>query len=126
MRVLLDTRVLLWALAAPERLPPSLRRLVEESTVLVSTASLWEISIKTALGKLDADAREIRDAVVPAGFDWLPVDERHALAVSDLPPHHRDPFDRMLVTQAIVESAPLLTLDAALAGYGSAVRVFAP
>ena len=123
MRVLLDTHLVLWALAAPERLPGAAHRLIERADVYVSAASIWEISIKTSLGKLSADPREVLAALDPAGFLPLPIAAEHAARVADLPPVHRDPFDRLLVAQARVEPMRLLTTDAVLAGYGELVTV---
>jgi PIN domain nuclease of toxin-antitoxin system len=123
MRVLLDTHLVLWALADPERLPGAARRLIDEAEVYVSAASIWEISIKTSLGKLSADPREVLAALDPAGFLPLPISAEHAARVADLPPVHRDPFDRLLVAQARVEPMRLLTMDTVLAGYGELVTV---
>ena len=123
MRILLDTHLVLWALAAPERLPDAAHRLIERADVYVSAASIWEISIKTSLGKLSADPREVLAALDPAGFLPLPISAEHAARVADLPPVHRDPFDRLLVAQALCEPMRLLTMDNVLAGYGELVTV---
>ena len=123
VRVLLDTHLLLWALAAPARLPTDARRMITESEIFVSAASIWEISIKSSLGKLAADPREVLAALEPAGFLPLPVSGAHAARVALLPPVHRDPFDRMLVAQAMTEPMRLLTNDPALRGYGDIVVV---
>lgn len=123
MRILLDTHLLLWALADPARLPPTARRLIDQSEVFVSAASIWEISIKAALGKLTADPREVVASLGPAGFLPLAITGEHAARVAGLPPIHRDPFDRLLVAQAIVEPMRLLTTDAVLGGYGDLVTV---
>jgi len=121
--VLLDTHLLLWALAAPARLPPKARRVIRDADVYVSAASIWEISIKAALGKLRADPHEVLAALEPAGFLSLPIAGEHAARVASLPPVHRDPFDRMLVAQALVEPMRLLTDDAVLEGYSEIVTV---
>jgi PIN domain nuclease of toxin-antitoxin system len=123
VRILLDTHLLLWALAAPSRLPARARKLIAESEVNVSAASIWEISIKTALGKLKADPREVLAALEPAGFMPLPVSGEHAARLVELPPIHRDPFDRMLVAQAKAEPMQLLTNDSVLGRYGDIVTV---
>lgn len=123
MRLLLDTHVLLWALAEPRRLPPAFRRELDEAEAFVSAASIWEIAIKNALGKIDADPRAILEAVEPAGFLHLPISGAHAAAVLELPPLHRDPFDRLLVAQGRCEPMLLVTNDAAVAGYGGLVRL---
>lgn len=124
MRVLLDTHLLLWALAAPSKLPAAARKQIEAAEVFVSAASIWEISIKNALGKLEADPQDVLAAIAPAGFNLLPVSGEHAAKVRELPPHHRDPFDRMLVAQALTEPLTLLTNDDALRPYGAIVTVF--
>ena len=123
MRILLDTHLLLWALSSPAKLPAATRRQIESAEVFVSAASIWEISIKCAIGKLEADPAEILAGVEPAGFDLLPVTGEHAVKVARLPPLHRDPFDRMLVAQASTEPMILLTDDAELRGYGDFVQV---
>jgi PIN domain nuclease of toxin-antitoxin system len=97
------------------------------STVLsgarFSAASIWEIGIKASLGKLTASPREILDSIEPAGFTLLPITGEHAVKVGELPPIHKDPFDRMLVAQASVEPMILLTNDDALRDYGLFVTV---
>ena len=123
MRLLLDTHLLLWALAAPSKLSPGVRKQIEEAEVYVSAASLWEISIKSALGKLDANATEILAAVEPAGFATLPITGMHAAKVAELPPIHKDPFDRMLVAQALSEPMILYTNDEVLRPYGPIVTL---
>lgn len=123
MRVLLDTHLLLWALSSPSKLPKKARRRIDSSEVFASTASIWEISIKCALGKLEADPREVLAAIEPAGFKHLTIVGEHAAKVVELPPIHKDPFDRLLVAQAWVEPMILLTDDGALGGYGDFVEV---
>lgn len=123
MRVLLDTHVLLRALSAPSRLPAAARRVIDDCEVFVSVASVWEISIKSSIGKLAADPQEVLAALEPAGFLSLPVIGEHAAYVSRLPPIHRDPFDRLLLAQAITEPMRLLSDDAVLRGYGDVVMV---
>jgi PIN domain nuclease of toxin-antitoxin system len=119
MRFLLDTSAVLLALAEPERLTAGARAALEDptSTAIVSAASIWEIAIKRSLGKLVAP-HEILEAVRAAGFETLDMTPEHAERAGTLPPHHRDPFDRMLVAQALVEGCTLLTRDDALATYG--------
>ena len=122
MRLLLDTHIFLWAVAGSAVLKPATRRLIESaSEVYVSAASLWEIAIKTRLGKLDADPHGLVAAIDQSGFIELPVRAAHAALVSELPLHHNDPFDRLLVAQARAEPLKLLTADAALAAYGELV-----
>lgn len=123
MRILLDTHLLLWALATPERIPVRARRLIEQAEVYVSAASIWEIGIKAALGKLQADPLLIAEQVEPAGFLHLPVTGWHAAEVARLPPLHRDPFDRLLVAQAMTEPLVLLTTDGQLPPYGTFVTL---
>jgi PIN domain nuclease of toxin-antitoxin system len=123
MRLLLDTHLLLWALGSPSRLSPDVRAQLDAAEVFASAASIWEISIKNALGKLDADPASVLSALAPAGFALLPVLGEHAVTVARLPPIHRDPFDRMLVAQAVSEPMRLLTRDATLRAYGSLVTV---
>jgi PIN domain nuclease of toxin-antitoxin system len=123
MRVLLDTHLLLWALGSPLKLSKQTRKLIDTSGVYVSAASIWEISIKASLGKLDADPDEVLAAIEPAGFTLLPVLGEHAAKVVHLRPLHKDPIDRLLVAQAYCEPMILLTNDQALAGYGDLIRV---
>jgi PIN domain nuclease of toxin-antitoxin system len=121
--VLLDTHLLLWALSSPEKLPKRARERIDSSEVFVSAASIWEISIKSSLGKLDADPNDVLDGVEPAGFNHLPIVGGHAAKVKELPPIHKDPFDRLLVTQARFEPMILLTDDVVLGRYGEFVEV---
>ena len=119
MNLLLDTHVLLWWLADDGRLSREARATIRDprSVVYVSAATAWEISIKRALGKLDAPAN-LDTAIADSGFLELPITMAHALAAGDLPDHHTDPFDRMLVAQAISEQLALVTRDEQLARYG--------
>ena len=123
MRLLIDTHLLLWALASPGRLSSKARQRIESSEVFASAASIWEISIKSALGKLQANPGEVLSGIEPAGFDHLYITGEHAAEVATLPHLHKDPFDRMLVAQALVEKMILLTDEAALGGYGDCVEV---
>jgi PIN domain nuclease of toxin-antitoxin system len=123
VRVLLDTHLLLWALSSPEKLSKRARQRIESSEVFASAASIWEVSIKSALGKLKADPNEVLAGVEPAGFNHLPIIGGHAAKVVELPPIHKDPFDRLLVAQARYEPMILLTDDDVLGGYGDLVEV---
>jgi PIN domain nuclease of toxin-antitoxin system len=123
MRVILDTHLLLWALSSPSKLSKRARERIDSSEIYASAASIWEISIKTALGKLNADPAEVLAAVEPAGFNHMPVLGAHAAKVVTLPPIHRDPFDRILVAQARTEPMILLTNDELLRGYGDIVEI---
>ena len=123
MRVLLDTHLLLWALGSPLKLNAETRKIVDTSEVYVSAATIWEISIKTALGKLKADVDEILTAIPAAGLSLLSITGAHAARVARLPAHHKDPFDRILVAQALTEPMILLTNDKGLEPYGDLVQV---
>ena len=118
-RLLLDTHLLLWAVGEPKKLPPAARKRIDDSEVFVSAASIWEVSIKAAIGKLAADPAELLAEIEPAGFRLLPVTGEHAAAVARLPAVHNDPFDRMLVALAIVERMQLVTADEAIIPYGA-------
>ena len=127
MPILLDTHVLLWALAASRRLPAEVRTLLVDprTTILFSAASIWEIAIKSALRRRDfrINLPQLLAAAADTGFTELPVTAAHAARVITLPAVHRDPFDRLLIAQALTESAVLLTNDQALAVYGGQVRL---
>ncbi len=120
MRLLLDTHSLLWYLTAPEKLPAAAHRAIQaaENDVFASLASAWEISVKVALGKLVFDAQGLAQALPAAGVEQLGISLEHTARIANLPPHHRDPFDRMLVAQALCESMTLVSRDRALARYG--------
>lgn len=126
MNFLLDTHLLLWAAGAPERLSAKARSLLlaTETRLIFSAASLWEISIKRTLGRADfnVDPRRFWRMLLVNGYTELAVNSEHAIAVNDLPPLHKDPFDRILVAQARVEGIVLLTVDKAVAKYGEGVR----
>ena len=122
MRLLLDTHVFLWAVAGSSSLKPAIRRLIESADqVYVSAASIWEVAIKSRLGKIDADPEALVDAIAGSGFIELPVTAAHAAGVAALPPLHNDPFDRILLAQALAEPLRLLTADTALARYSDVV-----
>lgn len=122
MNVLLDTHILLWWLADDASLPDAARTVIAtpESEVVVSAASAWEIAIKQALGRLDAPDN-LLGALEENDFDTLPMTASHALAAGRLPPHHTDPFDRMLIAQAAVEDLTLITLDGRFSLYDVAL-----
>jgi PIN domain nuclease of toxin-antitoxin system len=114
---------MLWWLSGDKRLPREADALIgdPENEVYVSAASIWEVAIKTALGRISGDPAVIAAAVPQSGLSELPVTGRHAAQVSKLPMHHRDPFDRLLIAQSLLEPMRLLTGDAALARYGETV-----
>ena len=122
MRLLLDTHVFLWAVTGSRFLKPKFRRLMEQADqVYVSAASILEIAVKARLGKIDADATELVAAIEASGFAELPVRGVHAAGVAVLPLLHTDPFDRLLIAQALTEPLKFLTADAALSQYGDLI-----
>ncbi len=124
MRLLLDTHIFLWVVTDSRKLKGAARRAIAAAdAVHVSAASIWEIAIKVRLGKIDGDPQQMADAIVPSGFLELPVSTLHAARVAQLPHHHHDPFDRLLVAQALTEPLVLLTADSLLASYGELVQV---
>ena len=124
MRLLLDTPLYLWFLADSPRMSSGARAAIEGADIVfVSAASIWEATIKEGLGKLEGDVERIAREIAGTGFTELPVTVRHASRVARLPPLHRDPFDRLLVAQALEESVRLLTADPLLAGYSDLVSV---
>lgn len=124
--LLLDTQLLLWSALAPERLTPRTAKLLgnRDNPLGFSVASLWEVAIKTSLGRDDfrLDARVLRNALLAEGFTEIGIAPEHVIHVATLPWLHRDPFDRLLVAQAQVEKLTLLTADRSLVRYGKAVR----
>ena len=126
MKLLLDTHLLLWAAGSPERLPLAARPLLEvpENQLLFSAASLWEIAIKRGLGRADfqVDPRVLRRGLLDNGYVELPITSEHTVSIDSLPPIHKDPFDRILVAQAIVEGIILLTADALIAQYPGPIQ----
>ena len=128
MKLLLDTHVLLWAASGSSRLSAKARNLIEdvENDLIFSAASIWEVVIKHMLGRPDfrADPADLRSRSLANGYVELSVASGHALAVAALPPIHKDPFDRLLVAQAMVEGATLVTVDETVSRYpGSIVLV---
>jgi len=128
VKVLLDTHLLLWAAGMPERLPAQVRVMLERADTepMASAASLWEIAIKSGLGRSDfsVDPRLLRRGLLENGYAELEVSGAHATAVDLLPPIHRDPFDRLLVAQAQIEGITLLTTDEVVARYPGPIRAF--
>jgi PIN domain nuclease of toxin-antitoxin system len=124
MRLLLDTHIFLWVVTDSRKLKAAARSTIAAAeAVHVSAASIWEIAIKARLGKIDGDPRKLADAIGPSGFVELPVSALHAARVAHLPDHHHDPFDRLLVAQALTEPLVLLTADSQLARYGELVQL---
>lgn len=125
MNLLLDAHVALWAITDSPKLPQSARDLIlsPKSTVWVSAASIWEIAIKHALGRGDmpVSSRDAARYFTESGYRLLPIEPEHAVAVEALPPHHQDPFDRLLVAQALVEPMRLVTHDRLVALYSDTI-----
>ena len=121
MKLLLDTHALLWWLADLD-LEPHARAAIEDpdNLVVVSAASVWEIAIKRSLGKLRTGS-DLLGAIGAAGFEPLAISLQHAEVAGSLPPHHRDPFDRMLIGQAQVQDLTIVTRDAAFEPYGTSL-----
>jgi PIN domain nuclease of toxin-antitoxin system len=126
VRVLLDTHIAMWTFFQQRRLSVKARSLIEDrqNSLIFSTASLWEIAIKRALGKREFqfDPRVLRRAMLDDGYEELPVRGQHAVEVDSLPPIHKDPFDRILIGQAMVEGITLLTADPMIARYPGPIR----
>ncbi len=128
MKLLLDTHAFLWLLFSPEKLSPTAIAACEdnENILLLSVASLWEMQVKHQLGKLEFDlplSQIVRDQTVRGKFVVLSIDAKHVLALSKLPLHHNDPFDRLLIAQALTEGARLVTADRALRDYAANVEL---
>jgi PIN domain nuclease of toxin-antitoxin system len=126
MKLLLDTHLLLWAANEPNRLAALARKLIADpaNELIFSAASLWEIAIKSGLGREDFRVHLglLRRALLLNSYSELPVTSDHALVLENLPSLHKDPFDRILVAQATVEGMVLLTVDPVVARYGAPVR----
>ena len=122
MRLLLDTHILLWLMQDNTRLTQRARGIIDNSAeVCVSVASIWEIAIKWRLGKIEENPQDVVAVMEKAGLIEVPVSRQHAVATSRLPLIHNDPFDRLLVAQAISETMRLLTADPRLAAYSELV-----
>jgi len=122
MQLLLDTHILCWHIYEPKRLPMMARKIIlEAEAVYVSSASVWEIAIKSRLGKINANPHRIQQQIEPSGFFELPVLSKHAVMVADMPLYYGDPFDRILIAQADSELLHLLTVDAQLKQYSELV-----
>jgi PIN domain nuclease of toxin-antitoxin system len=127
MNLLLDTHLLLWAAATPERLSKEASTMIQnrENRLYFSAVSIWEITIKRGLGRADfrVDPALLRRGLVENGYDELPVTSTHAIEIGRLPEMHKDPFDRMLVAQAGSEGLLLLTSDALVARYPGPIQL---
>jgi PIN domain nuclease of toxin-antitoxin system len=128
MKLLLDTHILLWAAGEPEQLSSQAKALIEdlENQLYFSAASLWEISIKNKLGRADfkVDLPVLRRNLLDNGFEEIVITSAHTLSIGALPDIHKDPFDRMLIAQTVVEGVTLMTADSVVAEYPvSVVRV---
>ena len=127
MTLLLDTHLLLWAAGDPGRLSSKAQDLLGDpaTELMFSTASIWEVVIKNALGRDDfrVDPRQLRDGLIQNDYSELEIRSEHALAVGSLPPIHKDPFDRILIAQAQVENVTLLTTDDKVARYSGPIQV---
>jgi PIN domain nuclease of toxin-antitoxin system len=126
VKLLLDTQLLLWAAGQPDRLSAAARKHVRDphNELLFSAVSVWEVAIKNGLGRSDfrVEPRVLRRGLLDNGYVELPITSEHAVNVDALPPLHKDPFDRLLIAQALVEGITLLTADAQLARYRGPVR----
>jgi len=126
MKFLLDTHILLWAAGEPDRLSDETRALLDDpgNELLFSAASMWEIAIKSRLGRTDfkVNARLLRRGLLDNGYEELFIKSEHALAIDALPPIHGDPFDRILIAQATIEGIQLLTADEMIARYPGPIR----
>lgn len=126
MKLLLDTHLLLWAAGQPEKLSSAAVALIEapENQLLFSAASLWEIAIKAGLGREDfvVEPGLLRRGLLDNGYEELSVSSAHAVALTGLPAIHRDPFDRILVAQALVEGMVLVTSDDTVSRYPGAIE----
>ncbi len=124
MRLLLDTQIFLWCVNDDRRLTQAARALLSGATeIYVSSASIWEAAIKAKLGKLDVDVDALVSSIADSGFMDLPVTAKHAAAVGKLPDVHADPFDRLLIAQALSEPLRFLTADKLLCRYSDLVEL---
>lgn len=127
MKLLLDTHLLLWAAGQPNRLPTAARTLLGErnNELLFSAASLWEVAIKSGLGRDDfrVDPHLLRRGLLDNGYTEIAITGEHAVFVNLLPPIHKDPFDRILIAQATIEGVTLMTSDSIVAKYPGPIRL---
>ncbi|HTM82204.1 type II toxin-antitoxin system VapC family toxin [Asticcacaulis sp.] len=124
MRLLLDTHALLWWLNDDPKLEDDARALIldPDNEILVSVVSLWEIAVKSRIGKLNVTVDDVLAVLPDQGFDRIGIEDAHLSALQQLPLHHRDPFDHLLLAQAMAEAAVFLTEDAHAASYGVSIK----
>ena len=126
MNILHDTHIVLWSVFKTKSLSSDARMLLEDPSnqLIFSTVNLWEITIKRAQGRPDfqVDPRPLREALLLGGYQELPISSEHAMSVGQLPRIHRDPFDRLLIAQAMVEGCLLLTADRKVSRYPGLIR----
>jgi PIN domain nuclease of toxin-antitoxin system len=124
MRILLDTQLYLWFLADSAKLSAKARTyIIDAEDVFVSAASIWEAAIKIGLDRLEVSVDHLIQGIAASGFIELPITARHSATVANLPSHHRDPFDRLLIAQALHEPLRLLTVDTSLSPYTDLVEL---
>jgi PIN domain nuclease of toxin-antitoxin system len=118
MRILLDTHIFLWSISEPEKIPSNFRESIESlaNEILVSAVSISEIMIKSSIGKLEISFHPVQE-VHEAGFSLIPFTGEEAIPLKELPFHHRDPFDRMLIAQSLVQDIPIMTCDRKFSAY---------
>ena len=120
MKILLDTHILLWAISDPDKLSAEHREIIEnpDNVIFISIATLWELTIKQAIGKIDLPDSFLLD-VTHNGYETLKIEVSHLIELKKLPLHHRDPFDRIIIAQALSENCKLLTIDHEILKYNS-------
>ncbi len=124
MRLLIDTQIFIWAVLDSDKLCLKARKIMlGAGEVFVSAASIWEIAIKAKIGKLEGDPDEFVEAIEESGFRELMISAKHAAKVHELPLYHRDPFDRLLIAQALTEPMRFLTADSVLEQYSELVMM---
>jgi PIN domain nuclease of toxin-antitoxin system len=123
MKLLLDTHIFLWYVNGDKKLSTQSRSIIENADeVYVSSASLWEVIIKVSLKKLEVNIEDLVESISLSGFVELPITIDHTVCLQNLPDHHRDPFDRILIAQAIAEPLSFMTADESLKGYSKFVE----
>lgn len=124
MKLLLDTHIFLWCVKGDKQLSKKARTLIQHaSEVYVSSASIWEAAIKTKIGKLDVEIEQLLQSILDSGFSELSITANHTAYIVELPDIHRDPFDRIMIAQAMVEPLKFLTADSLLQSYSDLVTL---